>query len=699
MFDEKARADFSRARRRAFWQRVRTWFSGQTDELLPYDQVRAAIPIKGQRYRGLQSIPIDQIVGSVGRYHEFNRAFLPTQDHTEDRWVNIGRAQYQQVALPPIEVYKIGEVFFVQDGNHRVSVARQQGLKTIDAYVTEIDIPVSLTAETRISDLETKQETVEFIEKTGLQEMFPEADFELTLNGEVQRLFEHIDTHRYYLGLESGREPTYEQAVRSWYEQVYQPLVAQIEQEGLPEHFHGLTETDLYLLVSEYQWLLREAYADEDSQEEANRRFTETLAKISPAAGEPARQMTRTLQNAPWLDAYILEQERAEFVRTTGLDLEATIPGAYAHLVRHIQDHRWYRGIDQEREIPWEEAVASWHQDIYLTARLLIDELDIFSYFPNRTETDLYIWIYEHRQRLSEDLDWEISLEAAAENLVGHARYEPDEEGPPDREDVQARRGGSTPLLFVDLLVPFGDDEADLVALDQALVIAQRNHGRIHGLHVVSARDEGNEALHAELTAEFERRIEAAGIPGRVAMDHGKIAQRIAARAGWVDLIVLHLSHPPAGAGLARLGSGIRYLLRRSGRSILAVPNRATGLKKLILAYDGSPLADEALYLATCFMSFWEDTELTVVTAGQRKKPSAKLLSRAQSFLDTHEVNATYVRSASPAAQAILETAGRFGADLIIMGGYGNPTVIELAFGSTIDEVLQGSEVPVLIRT
>ena len=698
MYNDRARADFSRARRKAFWQRVRTWLSGKTDELLPYDQVRAAIPIQGQRYRGLQSIPLDQIIGSIGRYHEFNRAFLPTQDHTEDRWVNIGRAHYQQISLPPIEVYKLGDIYFVQDGNHRVSVGRQQGFKTIDAYVTEIDIPVSLTAETRISDLETKQETVEFLEKTGLQKMFPEANFELTLKGEVGRLFEHIDTHRYYLGLESGRNPEYEEAVQSWYREVYQPLVAEIEQEELADHFPGLTETDLYLLVSEYQWMLREVYADEASQAEADQRFTETLAKISPAAGEPAKRITRTLQNAPWLDAFILEQERAEFERTTGLELKATIPGAYSRLVRHIQDHRWFLGIEQDREISWSEAVASWHQDDYLSTLVLIDDLDILSYFPNRTATDLYIWIYDHRQHLSESLSWEISLETAAENLVEHARNEPDE-SLPDREDVRTSRTGSTPLLFVDILVPFGDDEADLVAVDQALVVAVRNHGRIHGLHVISSRDPGDEDLHARLAAEFERRCEAQGISGRVAMDRGKIARTISERAGWVDLIVLHLSHPPAGSGLTRLSSGIRYLLRRTGRPVLAVPNAATGMKNLLLAYDGSPLADEALYLATCFMSFWEDTELVVVTSGKRKKPSANLLARAQDFLDTHQVNATYVRSASPASAAILETAARFNSDLIIMGGYGNPPFLELTLGSTLDEVLQGSEVPVLIRT
>ncbi|HUF37867.1 MAG TPA: universal stress protein [Anaerolineales bacterium] len=698
MYEHRARADFSRARRRAFWQGVRKWFSGESDALLPFDQVRAAIPIKGQRYRGLRSIPIDQIVGSMGRYHEFNRAFLPIQDHTEDRWVNIGRAHYQQVSLPPIEVYKVGEVYFVKDGNHRVSFARQIGMDQLDAYVTEIDIPVRLTAKTSIADLEIKQETSEFLEKTGIMTFFPDAEIELTLKGEVGRLFEHVDTHRYYLGLKTGREPTYEEAVRSWYREVYLPLTAEIEKEGLAAHFRGLTKTDLYLLVSEYQWLLREVYADEASREEADRRFTETLAKISPAAGEPARQITRTLQNAPWLDAFILEQEQAEFQRTTGLDLNATVPGAYAKLVRHIQDHRWILGVEQDREVPWSESIASWYENAYLSARVLIEELDILSHFPNRTETDLYLWIYDHRQQLSEQLSWEISVETAAENLVGHAREETGG-GQPSGDASRPMRSDAPQLLFVDILVPFGDDPEDLVALDQALVVAQRNSGRIHGLHVITAHDPGDDDLHESLKTEFERRCESLEIPGRVAMDTGKIARTIAERSGWVDLIVLPLSHPPSGAGLTRFGSGLRYLLHRTGRPVLTVPGKATALQKLLLAYDGSPLADGALYLATGLMSFWEDTELVVVTSGKRKKPSANLLSRAQGFLDSHEIHATYVRSGDPVPDAILGTASRFGSDLIIMGGYGNRSIFELAHGSTIEAVLQGSGIPILIRT
>jgi hypothetical protein len=103
------------------------------NELLPYDEVRKHLPIRGQHDIGLQQVPISQIVGSLGRYRDFDRAFLPLQKRTKDRWVSIDKAQYEEVGLPPIETYKIGEVYFVKDGNHRVSVARERGQDFVDA--------------------------------------------------------------------------------------------------------------------------------------------------------------------------------------------------------------------------------------------------------------------------------------------------------------------------------------------------------------------------------------------------------------------------------------------------------------------------------------------------------------------------------------------------------------------------------------
>ena len=121
-------------------------------------------------------------------------------------------------------------------------------------------------------------------------------------------------------------------------------------------HFSNLTKTDLYLLVSEYKWMLREAYTDEADLNEANKRFTKTLAQISPEAAGPGKRVSQSLRNAPWLDAFIMDQERRAFAKNTKLDLVATVPGAYGKMTQHINDHRWFLGIAQNREQELERA-------------------------------------------------------------------------------------------------------------------------------------------------------------------------------------------------------------------------------------------------------------------------------------------------------------------------------------------------------
>ena len=136
MLDNRAYQDFERQYRRSFWRKVTSFLQGESNELLEYDAVRRELPFQSQHDLGVQTIPLDKIVGSVGRYRDFDRAFLPTQRQTKGRWVNISKARYEEVELPAIDVYKVGEVYFVRDGNHRVSVARERNQEFIDAYVT-----------------------------------------------------------------------------------------------------------------------------------------------------------------------------------------------------------------------------------------------------------------------------------------------------------------------------------------------------------------------------------------------------------------------------------------------------------------------------------------------------------------------------------------------------------------------------------
>ena len=188
--------------------------------------MRKQLPITGQRDAGLQEIPLDKIVGSVGRYRDFDRAFLPIQRVTSDRWINISKLRYEDAPLPSIEVYQIGDVYFVRDGNHRVSVARERGQKFIDAYVTSIDVPIQLTPEMALEDVVSQADYVQFMERSQLARLKPEADLRVTNAEGYGRLLEHIKTHAYYLGLEREQSVSYEDAALSWYDTVYTPLVA-----------------------------------------------------------------------------------------------------------------------------------------------------------------------------------------------------------------------------------------------------------------------------------------------------------------------------------------------------------------------------------------------------------------------------------------------------------------------------------------
>lgn len=143
-FAQLAHRHFERAKHKAEWRDLYSRLTRKCNHLLAFDQVRQGQPLKGQRYRGLQIVPIDSIVGSEGRSHDFDRAFFPRQTHTQERWISIDQAHHNQTPLPPVDLVKMGEMYFVRDGNHRISVARAHGQEFIDAYVTEIEMSGSL---------------------------------------------------------------------------------------------------------------------------------------------------------------------------------------------------------------------------------------------------------------------------------------------------------------------------------------------------------------------------------------------------------------------------------------------------------------------------------------------------------------------------------------------------------------------------
>lgn len=261
--------NFKRARRQSFLARLVALIERKPNDLLPLDEVRSRLHIRGQHYLGVKTVPVSQIVGSEGRYTDFDRQFLPRHSNLKDRWVSVNRAYYEDVILPPVELYKMGEIYFVRDGNHRVSVAHQLGQEYIDAYVTELDVAVPLTSTTSLRDLLIKEEYNDFLEWTNLDRLRPSQRIEFTELGGYLTLVAHINTHRYYLGLEEERAIDRDEAVIDWYDQVYLPVIQAIHAQDILRAFPGRTEADLYRWIMDHRWFLLERSGGIDPGPEA----------------------------------------------------------------------------------------------------------------------------------------------------------------------------------------------------------------------------------------------------------------------------------------------------------------------------------------------------------------------------------------------------------------------------------------------
>jgi len=559
-----ARDDFRRARGQAALQEIMSRFTGQSTQLLSYEEVAKQLKTTGQAERGLKEIPLDAIVGSVGRYSDFTRTFLPKQDSDEHRWagVRVAVTDLTQGGLPPISVYQIGGAYFVIDGNHRVSVARRLGATTIEAHITEVKTKVPFSPETSPDDLILKGEYADFLERARLDESRPEADLTLTA------------------------------------------------------------------------------------------------------------------------------------------------PGGYAELEKQIEACR-----QAEAALP--EAAAKWYDEVYWPTVLMIRERGVLRDFPGRTETDFFLWIMRHRAELKQESGWEIRPDAAASDLAARLKPQtaaervldamlPDaltKEATPGewRKEKLAER--YTDRLFAEVLVPVSGEEVGWFALEQALILAKREGARLNGLHILrSAAEAEGEAAQA-IQTRFSERCAEAEVSGSLAIEVGEVARKICERAPLTDLVILNMAHPPEAKLLSRLGSGLRTITRQCVRPVLAVPGTTTALERVLLAYDGSRKANEALFVATYLAERW-GSQLTVLTVVEPDRTALEENDYVRAYLELHEVQATFLirpKAEAPVSEIILQTAEEQASDLIVMGGYGAHPMVEAMLGSDVERVLRASNQPMLI--
>jgi len=564
-------ADFHSSRRKAQLEAVLNRLTGRSSDLLKYEELRRQFRGGSSVERGLHNIPIDAIVGSVGRYHDFTRSFLPRQDSDEQRWARVKVGVSDLSGLPPVELYRLGDTYFVLDGHHRISVAREIGATHIEAYVKEVQIRVKLEPDDKPEQIILKSELAQFLVETEFDSILPEVELKVTAPGKYAAVKEHIEVHQYYMGIEQEREIGNEEAVRDWYEQVYLPVVQIIREKGLLLDFPTRTETDLYL----------------------------------------------------WLAVY-----RSEL----------------------------------EAELGWEVS----------TTVAVTDLAERRSLTPAKIWTRVYSWLYD---KLIPDV-----IEAGPKPGTWRAQMVPDH---PE-------------TLFPTILTTISDRDHEMIALQQAIHIARKERGEVHGLYVRAEGEADPAQTEAEIQAVFDRCISGTGVNGRMIMDSGVISRVVCDRARWNHLVVLHAAFPPGDTAADRFSSGLRIILHRCPRPVLFVSQTLSPMDRVMLAYNDSPKAQEALYIATYLAAAWDCT-LHVLAIAERGALGFEWLDRARSYIEEHGVRAQYLHKIGPVPRVIHAAVLQTQSNLLIMGGYKAPPIQEVMLGSKVDELLRTSSEPILI--
>jgi hypothetical protein len=248
---EQSDRDFSRARRRAFLRRIGAYLRRDpaSNQLLSFDEVKGALGAISQVYLGLREVPVSKIVGSVGRHRDFDRAFLPSKPALGTRWRRIDEIMHREEELPPVSLYKIGDAYFVKDGNHRVSVARQQGIEMLDAEVIELRSRVPVDSALTARDLLHKLEHRHLLERLPIDRVLPEIEVEFSDVADYRRLATYIEAHGFRVSQLWKRYVSPEEVLRDWYEYDYCPIAEMIREEHILDSFPDRTELDLYLWI------------------------------------------------------------------------------------------------------------------------------------------------------------------------------------------------------------------------------------------------------------------------------------------------------------------------------------------------------------------------------------------------------------------------------------------------------------------
>ena len=258
--------EFENARFRSLLTSLKYLLIGKNNELLSFDRVKKGFGLYRRSNLGIQTVKVSDIIGSTDRYQDFDRYFLPKKMHLQRRWAKIHNLLLKDVILPPVKLYKVGKIYFVLDGNHRVSVSKKTGVKYIDAEVTEFASGIELTPDMDPGEIFILAERENFLNVTGLNKTRPDIKTRVTAPGQYDFLIEQIN--KLMVQLNENRKAdekmlTFKEAALIWYDNIYLPSIEIIKNYGILEKFPGRTKTDLYIWINEHKRYLSLKYGRE----------------------------------------------------------------------------------------------------------------------------------------------------------------------------------------------------------------------------------------------------------------------------------------------------------------------------------------------------------------------------------------------------------------------------------------------------
>jgi hypothetical protein len=250
-----AQHDFLRARRRATVAKLVARLRGEPDDvgvILPYSEVIDALGFVSERPIGTKVVTLDAIVGTIDRGRDFDRRFRPTSARVRSRWEQIAAAMRRGESMPPVDLLKVGEIYFVRDGHHRVSVARELGRADIDAHVTEVVTRVDASSAINLADLPLKSHERVFFERVPLPE---DARDEINLSDpwDYARLGQAVEAWGFRAMRARDELLDRKHTAELWLETEYRPVVAMLRDADL---IGDRTETEAYMHIAEERYRL-----------------------------------------------------------------------------------------------------------------------------------------------------------------------------------------------------------------------------------------------------------------------------------------------------------------------------------------------------------------------------------------------------------------------------------------------------------